>query len=188
MEKQAEFYTGEGYLRKGKDVYSVLYMHIIDLLPPPIKECPPIFDIGCGVGYFAERVMKRGYKKYVGLDFSEDMIRLASTLVPEYQYVLMSVYSDEFEVMVNNYRLFTMLETLEHMDNDREVLKKLPNGSIIVGSVPSSNAPGHVRTYKGVHDVFNRYNDIIEFNFLNEMYLNQKKPTNALTVFRGVIK
>lgn len=186
-EKPPSFYTGLGYLRAGNDRYGLLYEEVIELLNKP-EEASTILDIGCGVGYFAERLLKRGYKDYIGLDFSQDMIDLASTLVPAYQYILMDVYDENFQSFVETFQWFIILETLEHISNDMEVLNKLPSGATIIGSVPSSYCDGHVRVYKGVHDVFNRYEGIIKFNFLKEIRINLIKKNNVLTIFRGIIK
>jgi len=80
-----------------------------------------------------------------------------------------------------------MLETLEHINNDLDVLNKIPSNAVIIGSVPNINAKGHVRTFGGIHDVFNRYESIIEFDFLKELKMNPKQDSK-ITIFRGVIK
>ena len=164
-EKPASFYTGQGYLKVGRNRYRLLYNEIINLLPKP-NECPPIIDLGCGVGYFAEILYKKGYRKYIGIDFSKHMIKYAKKNVPGYEYVLLDVYDDQLEEFAKKYEMFIMLETLEHITDDIGVLKKLSN-SIIIGSVPNANSKGHVRTFDGIGDVFNRYKSIITHRTLH---------------------
>lgn len=186
-EEKSKFYTGKGYLKAGRYAYRPLYTQIINLLPKPHK-CPTIIDLGCGIGYFAGYLCKLKYDKYIGFDFSKTVLELAKKHTPKFEYVLLNLYDDNFEETVKNYNLFTIIETLEHIVNDFDVLNKLPSKSLIVGSVPNSKSQGHVRIFKGVHDVFNRYQSIIKFNFFTEFILNNKKPNNVVTIFRGIKK
>ena len=51
---------------------------IIDLLPSNIEA----LDLGCGNGEFADRLIKSSFSGgYIGLDFSEDLLRIASDTV-----------------------------------------------------------------------------------------------------------
>jgi len=185
-EKSAKYYTGRGYLKVGLNRYKPLYNEIIKLLPKPY-DCPTIIDLGCGVGYFASLVYKKGYKNYIGIDFSEDMIKHSKKRVPNYEYILINLSDEKLKEIIKNYKLFIMLETLEHINNDLDVLNKIPSNAVIIGSVPNINAKGHVRTFGGIHDVFNRYESIIEFDFLKELKMNPKQDSK-ITIFRGVIK
>ena len=40
-------------------------------------DCPRVLDVGCGSGRVAEHVLEEDVGEYVGLDFSEPMLRLA---------------------------------------------------------------------------------------------------------------
>jgi ubiquinone/menaquinone biosynthesis C-methylase UbiE len=46
---------------------------------------PRVLDVGCGSGRVAEVLMKAGVGEYVGCDFSEDMLELASKRLAPYQ-------------------------------------------------------------------------------------------------------
>lgn len=186
-EKPAEYYTGKGYLSKSRHKFTPLYMRIIDLLPEP-SAASMIVDFGCGVGYFAGRLLKLRYPNYIGIDFSQDMIDIASERVPEYEYVLMSLYSEELEQFIKDYRIFTIIETLEHMENDINVLNKIPSGSLIVGSVPRADSLAHVRTFSGVNSVVDRYGSIIKFNYIYQAKVNTNKLQGGVTIFRGIKK
>jgi len=184
-EKPSSFYTGEGYLRRGIKPYEPLYNEIIALLDEPEKS-PTIVDLGCGVGYFASILYKKGYRNYIGMDFSTHMITYSKTIVPHYEYLLIDFNDEKLIEAIRNYRLFIMLETLEHIVNDRHVLQKIPSGSLIICSVPNTDSKTHVRTFMGISDVFNRYKDIINFNFLKEVITNPNKKDNIFTIFRGI--
>ena len=183
-EKDANFYTGKGYLKVGKDAYRPLYQEVVNLLPEGQAR---IIDLGCGVGYFARFLLEKGYKYYVGIDFSEHMIELAKKQAPDFEYMLLDLYDSRLKRLIAKHRIFTILETLEHISNDLKVLKNLPSGATIIGSVPSSKAEGHVRIFKGPWDVSRRYSSMIKFDFFKPLIINKRKPKNIITVFRGTI-
>ena len=182
-EKPVSFYTGKGYLRPGIfDFYKILYEEIASLLPPP-DECPNIIDLGCGVGYFAKILSSMGYKNYIGIDFSEKILKHAKRITPQYKYELGNLHSKKIRGIILKNKLFIAIETLEHITEDIKVLKSLPKGSLIIGSVPAKLSAGHVRCFKGVSDVFQRYHSLIEFNFIKTIIMKPK--LNVVTIFRG---
>jgi len=186
-EKPASFYTGKGYLKnksKAFNRYKPLYEELINLLPPP-KKCPEIIDLGCGVGFFAKIVHQKGYKNYTGIDFSEDMLKHARKNAPKYNFMQLDLNGD-LNILKEN-TLFTAVEVLEHLKNDCEVIKKLPRGSTIIGSVPSAYSTAHVRVFTCSDDVSTRYSDIIDFDFLKEKHVRPTKG-GMFVMFRGIIK
>ena len=186
-EKPSKHYTGAGYLKVGIQAYVPLYKKIIGLLPSPNK-CSPIMDLGCGVGYLSQMLRKRGYENYTGLDFSQYMIEHSQRRSPKYEYILLNLYDETFKEIIENHRLFIITETLEHLSRDLEVLDKIPNGAVIIGSVPNSESSGHVRVFKNMSEVVRRYDCVIDFNFIQTYRNNPRKPNNKVMVFRGVIK
>ena len=186
-EKTSRYYTGDGYLNVGIQLYAPLYKKIIGLMPHP-RSCPPIMDLGCGVGYLSQILREKGYENYTGLDFSKHMIEHSKRRSPKYDYILLNLYDEKLKEIIKNHRLFIMIETLEHLYKDLEVLDKIPKGSVIIGSVPNSKSTGHVRIFNNISEVVRRYDCIIKFNFIQEVRNNPKKPDNKVMVFRGVIK
>lgn len=185
-EKGPEFYTGQGYLKNSNvlKVYSKLYNAIADLLPEP-SLCPKIIDLGCGVGYFAEILHLKGYEKYTGIDFSKHMINHATKRAPYYNFLQGNLYDKKIKKLFSQYTLFTILETLEHVNKDLDILSSIPAGATIIGSVPNRFCAGHVRIFFQTSDVINRYDKIIDFDLLREMNLNPKKKTSKVIIFRG---
>ena len=55
-----------------------------------------VLDVGCGGGRDAQLFVPRGYG-YVGIDISEEMLREAKKLVPEGNFLPMSMYFLDFE-------------------------------------------------------------------------------------------
>jgi len=185
-ELSAKHYTGKGYLLPGKfELYKPLYYAVAALLPSP-EECPKIVDLGCGVGYFAKILYEKGYSKYLGIDFSDEILKHAMKNAPYYEYKSLNLYAKETGKIFRKHKIFTAIETLEHIEKDIYVLKKLPKKSIIVGSVPSKLSAGHVRCFKGISDVTDRYEAIIDFNYLGNITLLPK--SSLITIFKGEIK
>jgi 2-polyprenyl-3-methyl-5-hydroxy-6-metoxy-1,4-benzoquinol methylase len=139
------FYTGHGYLREGVyEVYLELYKTVISLLPSP-SICDHILDLGCGVGYFAKTLKELGYTKYTGIDFSPKIIKYCNDTIEGYDFLCLNLIDKKTREMFNDYKIFTCLETLEHIKDDIKILKSIPKGSKIFVSVPSRDFTSHVR-------------------------------------------
>lgn len=187
-EQPPKFYTGKGYSGRFKN-YKLLYHRIASLLPSPSNET--IIDLGCGVGYFARVLYNLGYRNYIGIDFSEQMISLAKEEVPQYEYIVKNLYSKELISLFKDYNIFCAIETFEHLKHDYKVLEMIPSGSLIVGSVPNTDSVGHVRVFSGLHHVKNRYSKYIDFSKIEEMKLLSKKRKSKprmFILFKGIKK
>lgn len=183
-EMPGSFYTGKGYMKEGMfKVYEPLYKEVSSLLPPP-KKCPKILDLGCGVGFFAKVVQSMGYTDYLGLDFSENILKLARENTPKVEYILANLHSKETKKIISKNKMFILLETLEHIEKDIQIINTIPKGSIIIASVPNRMSAGHVRVFSGIVDVVNRYENVINFNFMKTITLSPKKKS-VVTIFRG---
>jgi len=128
-----------------------------------------------------------GYTDYLGLDFSENILNLARENTPECEYVLVNLYSSEAKDIISKHKIFTLIETLEHITDDIQIINSIPKGSIIIASVPSKMSAGHVRVFSGIADVVDRYGNIINFNFMKTISLTPRKKF-VVTIFRGVKK
>ncbi len=180
------FYTGAGYLKEtARKRNAKLYNEVAGLLPNP-EVCPPILDLGCGVGYFAEILHLREYKNYTGIDFSKKMLNYAVNRSPYYKFIQANLHEDRIKKLFLKYSVFTMLETLEHVSRDLEILSAIPANATIIGSVPNRFCDGHVRIFPQIADVIKRYDPIIDFDCLREMNLNPKKKKSKVIIFRGV--
>jgi len=104
-----------------------------------------VLDVGCGTGYFAFKVAKKG-AKVLGIDFSTEAIEIAKSqhFHPnlEFKKADVSKIKEKFDVIVSN-------GTLEHMDDPLKTLKLFKkhlklNGSIIITSPNWTNPRGHI--------------------------------------------
>jgi len=139
------------------DVYEV----VLSLLP---ADDVPIADLGCGTGRFAKLLARRGYTKYLGIDFAEKRVEAARAYVPQFQFVVGDVLDPAVKSSLQGYRVFVLTEVLEHLQGDLELLESLPGGSCIVLSVPNYDSAGHVRRFESPETVINRYSGLLDFS------------------------
>lgn len=115
-----------------------------------------ILDIGCGTGIMLKRLMDFGHAQ--GIDFSEDAVhysnlRLGCDGLVHLDNLMGNPENLPFEK--ENYDLITLLDVIEHMDNDTDALKKawrlLKEGGILICTVPA-----YQFLWSG-HDVLNHH-------------------------------
>jgi len=185
-----EEYTGEPQLRPEYAArYSPSYETVIKHLPEP-RECNTVVDLGCGVGNFAKVFLGVGYTKYLGIDFSPAIINYARERVPEATFIVGDLRSKETYEIFQKYRIFVSLEVLEHIENDLEVIKNIPCGSLVIFSVPNFDGPFHVRHFESMVEVFERYSPFLDFEenkificrqFIQARYFHFKCIRNAFS-------
>lgn len=104
-----------------------------------------VLDVGCGTGYFAYSVAKKG-ANVLGVDFSIEAIQIAKSQYAhtnlEFKAVDVSKIKEKFDVIVSN-------GTLEHMDDPLRTLKLFkkhlnPKGCIIITSPNWTNPRGYI--------------------------------------------
>lgn len=67
--------------------HDIVLEYIDKLILQNIPEKAHIFDLGCGTGQIAQRLLKRGYQ-VTGLDSSEGMLNIARENAPEAEFIL----------------------------------------------------------------------------------------------------
>lgn len=123
-----------------------------------------ILEIGCGTGQLAEYLYDEGFSYYHGFDFSEVAIEKAKKRVPEFNFFLANALSKEPFTL--NFDVVICLEVFEHIKNDLKVLQNIPEGKIVIFSVPKFDNPGHVRWFTSERQVKKRYYRFIDIKQL----------------------
>lgn len=125
----------------------------------------PVVDLGCGTGRFAEQIRRREQTtNFEGIDFSSAAIAECRRYVPE--------WSDKFRVedlrdwqpcpeRLSN-TVYTCLETLEHLEDDMSLVRRIPVGHQFVFSVPNFGGEAHLRTFQNVSDAWLRYGQLLD--------------------------
>jgi len=149
--------------------------------------------LGCGSGQFGQMVLSRGYKHYIGMDFSSKAIELARKRLSKidadrYTLVCCDIEKNRDKIMLGRkFDIVVLCETLEHLNDDIGIVKRIPSGKLLVFSVPNRSGAGHVRWFDGMMDVLNRYekflDDIVALSQIEIRFLqkNSKKGYKSIT-------
>ena len=110
-----------------------------------IQTVTSVVDVGCGPGYMLRLVAELNPEaKLMGLDFSAEVLKLASEICPSATFQKHDIY-DELEETSD---LAVCSEVLEHLDYPRKALDQLTcSTSSVVLTVPNGRTdtyPGHI--------------------------------------------
>lgn len=151
MQNQNKFFKPPSYLFRKLNILTIIRKY------PDIKT---FLDVGCGAGELDCTLAEMG-KKGVGVDFSESAIDIASNMRDDREIKKSNL---KFElgglenVKNKKFDLVLCLEVLEHVENDKKLLKQLTEYSnkYVLVSVPgkqklfdsSDELVGHFRRYE----------------------------------------
>jgi 2-polyprenyl-3-methyl-5-hydroxy-6-metoxy-1,4-benzoquinol methylase len=156
-----------------RDLYDGVYAKI--------KRLDPVVDLGCGNGLFAQCLRARGYcGSYRGIDFSRRAIAEAEQLlsltearvyapedeVPEatYEFRVQDLRGwQELPGPETHYTTYVCLEVLEHLEDDVDLVARIPARARVIFSVPNFWSEAHVRTYDHVGTAFGRFGNLLDF-------------------------
>ena len=144
-----------------------------------------VLDIGCGSGQLALLLHDKGLSNYCGIDFSMNMIDWAKHQCPDYTFIYGDVFNTEL-FKTKKYDVVVSTEFLEHVNQDLEVIKRIPKGTKFYGSVPNFPAKGHVRYFINTDEVTDRYKKYFN-NFSVEAY-KKDKLNLILYIIEGIKK
>jgi SAM-dependent methyltransferase len=123
---------------------------------------PSILEIGCGPGQLAAAIRDRvGASAYLGIDFSATAIEMARRNVPNFRFVVGDAL-DAPDLDGFAYDLVICTEVLEHIKRDRDVIRRWRPGATVIATVPSYDAASHVRYFRDINEVSERYALLID--------------------------
>ena len=148
----AAFYNS--VYKKGEKKHYTSLLLSGDKVPPAkaevIKEISwkgkTVLDAGCGTGELPYLIAKRGAKRVIGVDYSQEAIRVAQET---YQLPNLQFVCDDITHIKGKFDVIITLGTIEHVDDPFGVLKQLkkmltPNGSLIVTCPNWTNPRGYM--------------------------------------------
>jgi len=127
-----------------------LFQLTLDTLPAVGR----IVEIGCGTGQFTQLLESRGFRDYVGYDFSAEAVRQAR------ERTSLSVQVRDIEkepLALQAGDTVVALEVFEHLEDDLALISEWPRGVLCLFSVPVFDAPNHLRWFLNEADVRSRY-------------------------------
>lgn len=94
-------------------------------------------DLGCGTGNYTLELYKRGFE-VVGVDISEEMLRIARKKLPNIKFIRADAYSLPFEE--NTFDLVLSITMFEFIHFPERVLKEIyrvlkPGGEVVIGTM-----------------------------------------------------
>ncbi|MCM8612185.1 methyltransferase [Accumulibacter sp.] len=148
------------YARHGSlSEYVGVWREIVALLVG--ANCRRVLDLGCGPGQFAEFLRDQHTPiEYVGIDFSETAVENARARCPEYRFEVCTLPSEAAMTRLPCDAV-VCTEVLEHIEQDREVLRSVPGEVLVIATVPNFDSFGHVRHFLTADEVSARYGDLL---------------------------
>lgn len=107
-----------------------------DLKDDNIKR---VVDLGCGRGLKLASYIKPLGKEIVGVDRVENDLQVASSLMPDGDFILGDLEDGELPFNLNETDLVIMSDVLEHLLDPLEFLKKIPETVTCIFSTPDAS-------------------------------------------------
>jgi len=133
-----------------------------------------ILEIGHGAGTFAAYCWHHGHRKqWVGVDFGTVGMKMATIgnekhghqncdffqadfVEEDFGSIMDSAFFDEYGGSPDDWMVLGM-EILEHLPNDKELVRSIPKGVEASFTVPGFDANGHLRHFPNPEDATERY-------------------------------
>ena len=134
------------------------YFHLWSMIITVLKlnNIKSVLEAGCGDGQFGRMVLNNGIN-YRGFDFSKEGLKHCKLLNVFLGDVTdKSSYEGTEEAIV-------CTEVLEHIEDDIDIIKKMPEEKLIIISVPDFKHKAHIRRFKSKKEVFKRYGKFFSY-------------------------
>lgn len=155
-----------------------------------ISSYRPVIDLGAGTGRFAEQLRRTGHGKYTGLDFSPAAIAECIRYVPLFD--VDTAWDASFAVCdLREWQptedpadtVYVCLETLEHLEDDIDLVRRVPLGASFIFSVPNHGSEAHLRCFADAGDAWRRYGHLLLFR---AWQMVGDGPRNYIHLYRTV--
>jgi len=127
----------------------------IELLQELVQRLPKgakVLDAGCGAGVPITRILSR-YFEVVGVDFSEEQIRLARELVPEAEFICQDItaldFPDESFDAICSYYTIINIPREEHQRLLKTFFRMLKVSGLVLLTMGVGDLPGDIDDFFG---------------------------------------
>jgi SAM-dependent methyltransferase len=136
--KSSEHSLSQHY-REGLEFKSDFRNYNLFNLVASLVRGPKVLDVGSGPGFFIKTLLSKGLEVY-GLEPNNDLVLDSNRNIPEAK-VIRGFAEDIEKIFSENFDSITMLDVLEHIENESSVLeiihRKLNNNGQLVLVVPA---------------------------------------------------
>lgn len=154
-----EIYKNSHHYSLRVNAENTIYNKLYNFVQNRIGKAEAVLEVGCGTGQFAEKLINNGYNYIIGFDFSSEAIKMCNDRCPSGTFLCEDVNIFDFHSI--SYHTIISLETLEHINNDINVLSKIRKGKRVILSLPSFDDPSHVRFFTTANDIEKYYKDVL---------------------------
>lgn len=146
-----------------------------------------VLEVGCGTGTLAHMLLDSTQLSYRGFDFSPLAVEKAKrrTGRADLFFAGDATSSDTYDDL--DYDSIVCTEVLEHIEEDLLAMSHWAPGTYCVCSVPNFDAENHVRFFRTVDEVTNRYGSVLEIQSVRtkcKPFLNDLSTANWLKAVR----
>lgn len=146
------------------------WLRMYEALASMIQPNEEVVDLGCGTGRFIELLRRKGhYAPISGVDWSEAALEEAfeyaganrGTHVPNFRCEDLRQWHPDPERFGNT--VYVCSEVLEHLEDDLDLVGRIPPGHRFLFTVPNFHSEAHVRVFEHVGDLWSRYASLVTF-------------------------
>jgi 2-polyprenyl-3-methyl-5-hydroxy-6-metoxy-1,4-benzoquinol methylase len=147
-----------------------------------------VLDVGCGEGFITNHLNPL-CKRIIGIDYSEEAIKIAKTTHKDIDFLVMTATNLQFENQsfekVLCLELFEHLTPLQALTSKKEILRVLKPGGLIIGSSPlRDGGKSTPKTYSHIHgysesELFELLDNFIDIQVSGKIFFIGRKPGNA---------
>lgn len=144
------------------------WLPMYETLAGMIEPHEEVVDLGCGTGRLIELLRRNGhYAQTTGVDWSASALEEAfeyggaNGTVPRFLRQDLREWEPDPERAGN--AVYVCSEVLEHLEDDLDLIQRIPPGHRFLFTVPNFDSEAHVRTFPGVSDVWRRYAALLMF-------------------------
>lgn len=141
------------------------WLAMYETLAGMIAPHEEVVDLGCGTGRFIELLQRNGhYARITGIDWSATALAEAAQYAgatPNFHCADLDEWEPDPDRAGNT--VFVCSEVLEHLEDDRDLVRRVPPGHRFLLTVPNFHSESHVRVFTGVGDLWERYAQLLMF-------------------------
>jgi len=164
------YYTGN--YKKRNDL-------LLTMIEPYIPEDCVILDIAAGSGYIANKLLENEKViKYYWNDINEIIIEDVKQRIDNKKIEFAIFDANKPKINFEEINLFISI-SLEHITNDKKLLRNLKPNTLIVICSPNFDSHQHVRYFEEMKNFEKRYEDIIDI-VANATIINKKSKSKII--------